>query len=266
MKPHLWVAISACTFSLISTSALAISVTVGSTTIVDGGVGDTNATSGIIDFSLTSVNGTSGTYNISGTVNETITGTTSLTSGATLTLTNLDIQAITGNVNDTIIFDSSTFPVFALPANGVTNIDGNWTNGASNTATAVTNGDVTLTGWNVGNWEWNGNVGINQEFLLPFSSSSVNSSGGSTFATAGINNPMPDLITPYFGQVLTQADWTSVRGKLEFNLANSGDGLWMPGSAEIVTAEISAVPLPATVWLFASGLTGLLAAARGRKM
>ena len=240
-------------------SSHALSITVGTTTITDGGAGDTNAAGGVIDFSLVNVNGVTGIYNISGTVNETSAGTTNVTSGATLTLTNLDIQAVTGTVNDTIIFDSSVFAPLGLPANGTAAVDGAWTSGASNTPAAIAGSDVTLSGWTVGNWEWNAMVGTNQEFVSPFAAASALSNAGASFNDPGVTQPMPDLITPWFGQTLVQADWTSLRGKLEFNLANSGDGLWMPGSADLVAGDVPAVPVPAAFWLFASGIAGLFA-------
>ncbi len=251
---------------VISKPALALSITVGGTTIFDGGAGDANPAAGVIDFSLANVSGNTGFYDISGTVQESIAGNSFVTSGAALTLTNLDISATTANVADEIVFDSSQFPVFALPANGVANVDGNWTTGSSNAPATISGASVGLSGWNVGNWQWASMVGNGQEFVLPFSQAVADSTTGSVFATTVVSAPMPDLITPYYFFTATQADWTSVRGKLSFNLVNSGDGIWMPGSAEILTGDlVSTVPLPSSMVLLVSGALGLAGFATRRK-
>jgi len=246
-----------CALAAMSSSCLALSVTIGTTTIIDGGAGDTNPAAGVIDFSLASVTGSSGTYSISGTVIENTTGTTSLTSGAALTLTNLDIEALTGNVNDTIAFDSSTFPIFSLPATGIAYLSGNWTSGSSNAAAPISGADLTLNAWNVGDWQWNSQSGTNAPFVVPFSTASADSTSAS-FNVIGAQASLPNTITPYYGFVADQADWTSVRGTLAFNLANAGDGFWLPSSADIETGDLvtTVVPLPGGVWLFLSGLAG----------
>ncbi len=241
----------------------ALTITLGSSMIVDDDpLYDFNSTPGVIDFNLTGISGTSGTYNASGTVTETVSGTTTVTNGSTMTLTNLNIEATSGTVNDTIVFQSTNFPILTLPAPGNVMLDGNWTSGAGNAPTLVSGGDVRLSGYLFGDWQWAVSQGTNSEFLIPFNyTPSILSGAGAIFGpVTGTPLIIPAANTdPFFGYNLDQADFTSVIGKLEFNLANSGDGLWLPGSAEV---SVGAVPVPAAFWLFGSGVLGLLGLAK----
>lgn len=245
--------------------AQALIISLGTSSIIDNGAGDSNTAIGVIDFSLTGINGTSGTYNASGTVTEISNGTTSVTNSTSMTLTNLDIEATSGTVNDTIVFQSTNFPVLSLPSPGNIMLDGNWTSGASNTPTLVSGGDVRLSGYLSGDWQWGAYQGTNSEFFVPFNyTSSILSGAGASFGpVTGTPLIIPAANTdPFFGFNLDQADFTSVIGKLEFNLANSGDGLWLPGSADV---SVGAVPVPASFWLFGSGLLGLLGITKRKK-
>ena len=261
-------AISACAITFcISMPVQALTITLGSTTIVDGDVNDLNGATGVIDFSLTGINGGSGTYDASGTLTEAMTGTSASISSTAMTLTNLDIMATSGAVSDTILFQSTAGPIISLPATGNVELDGNWTSGsATNAVASVTGGGVALSAYLFGDWEWGVNTVTNGEFFVPFGDTSTISSGsGSSFGpvvSSSLTIPAANT-DPFLGQVLTQADFTSIIGKLDFTLANSGDGLWLPGSADV--QMVSSVPVPAAFWLFGSGLVGLIGFAKRKK-
>ena len=251
----------------ISVPTQAMLITLGGSTIMDNGLGDTNSATGVIDFNLTGISGTSGTYNASGTVTEVSSGTTSVTNGVSMTLTNLDIEATSGSVNDTIVFQSTSGPLISLPSTGSVSLDGNWTSGASNVPSLVSGGDVALTGFLFGDWLWGVSVGTSSEFPVGFSTTGLITSGaGSSFGPTGASVIIPAANTDlFYGQILDQADFSSIVGKLDFNLNNSGDGVWLPGSADIYMGDVSAVPVPAAVWLFGSGLIGLIGFAKRKK-
>lgn len=248
-----------------TTPSQAMLVSLGSTTIVDNGAGDTNMAIGVIDFNLMGLSGTSGTYNASGTVTEVTSGSTTVTNGINITLTNLDIEATSGAASDTIVFQSTSGPLISLPSPGSVSLDGNWTSGASNAPSLISGSNIALSGYLFGDWQWGAIVGAASEFPVGFSGTGgVTSDSGSVFGpVAGGSLIIPAANTvPFFGQPLYQADFTSIVGKLDFNLNNNGDGLWLPGSANVYMGETSAVPVPAAVWLFGSGLMGLIGFAR----
>ena len=230
-----------------STPSHALSVAVGSTVIADDGSGDTCGSSpGIICFSNL---GVPGAYNI-------ISGTL-VKSGSTFTLTNLDIEALAASVSGGISFSDNV--LFAAPAVGSVTLDGNWTSGPSNAPAAISGGSIYFSNWATGDYMWNGGNTIGYQGV------EVASASGSTFGPLTNSGSMN---FPCYGETLGSGTgicffapltvysptFSAVGGTLSFSLAAAGDGIWLPGSAEIT---VSSVPLPGAVWLLTSGLAGL---------
>lgn len=175
--------------------------------------------------------------------------------GTTVKLTNVNIEALTANVSGEINY--SYIGTIAAPAVVAVKLDGNWTSGStSNTPVTISGGSIGLTAWATGGWTWNG-ISTMDYYGVSVASSSGGSFGPST------NGGAMDLLCGapgpsfwWFGYLCTSysSTFSAVGGRLSFSLAAAGDGIWLPGSAEVTVSE---VPLPGAVWLLTSGLAGL---------
>ena len=80
-------------------------------------------------------------------------------------------------------------------------------------------------------------------------------------------NPINDLlgINPLIDEGVTDVDWFALGvGQIKFMGVNASDG-GIHAEYELISYSVNSVPIPATVWLFGSGLTGLIGIARRKK-
>ena len=90
-------------------------------------------------------------------------------------------------------------------------------------------------------------------------------------STASISVPLNEVMSlSFYSRITPFNDFTSINGEMNANTRLNGDSVFNLGAgitvnsldAGIVNNRISAVPVPAAIWLFGSGIIGLIGVAR----
>lgn len=105
----------------------------------------------------------------------------------------------------------------------------------------------------------------NPATYLPYFTSNVFNLGPGDLATTGASDTWAGGVTIDLASVTGWGSDTEVRATIQNNLiveAYRADTAWVEKKAGAVGLEVTLVPVPAAVWLFGSGLIGLVAIAR----
>lgn len=113
--------------------------------------------------------------------------------------------------------------------------------------------DATQNGWN---------YSLSNIFDTDWNTFSVTFNTSWDDATAMINGWLPDNLSIDPGAVASESWATTMSNVYTTEIRLSGEGLLIGG---IDNFELTAVPVPAAVWLFGSGLLGLVAVARRKR-
>lgn len=160
---------------------------------------------------------------------------------------------------------------FVAAANGSAKSGFSITDATTPTTAQITASGVTLIGTDLNTMSWNGtggNTGVDTSGTATYNpvAGTVNSGDMNSVNFAGAVNSALE----FYNIFNTTSGRTSTSNVTQYSNAQ-GAGFWFLSSTGDLTwnvpiAATSAVPLPAAVWLFASGLAGLGAISRRRRL